>query len=108
VAWAGVLPFAAIGLLVGTLATQESAQGATMVTMLLFSLLGGIFIPVAILPPVMVTIAQALPSFWLADVAARPALGGGVPWEGVAVLAAWFVVAGGLAVWRYRRDAVRV
>ncbi|MCO1656683.1 ABC transporter permease [Pseudonocardia humida] len=108
VAWVGVLPFAAIGLLVGTLATQESAQGATMITMLLFSLLGGIFIPVAILPPAMVTIARALPSYWLADVAARPAVGGGVPWEGVAVLAAWFVAAGGLAVWRYRRDAVRV
>ena len=108
VAWAGVLPFAAIGLLVGTLATADSAQGMTMVTMLTFSLLGGIFIPAQILPPVMLSIAQVLPSYWLADIAGRPALGGGVPLEGVAVLAAWLAVAGGLAIWRYRRDALRV
>jgi ABC-2 type transport system permease protein len=107
-AWAAMLPFTAIGLLVGVLATQAAAQGATMVTMLVFSLLGGIFIPVQLLPPVMVAIARALPSYWLAEVASRPALGGGLPWEGVAVLAAWFAVAGALAVWRYRRDAARV
>ena len=107
-AWVGMLPFAAIGLLVGTLATADSAQGMTMVTMLTFSLLGGIFIPAQILPPVMLSIAQVLPSYWLADIAGRPALGGGVPLEGVAVLAAWLAVAGGLAIWRYRRDALRV
>jgi ABC-2 type transport system permease protein len=107
-AWVGVLPFAAIGLLVGTLATADTAQGVTTVTMLVFSLLGGIFIPAQILPPVMVTIAHALPSFWMADIASRQATGGGVPVEGVAVLAAWFLVAGGLAALRYRRDALRV
>jgi ABC-2 type transport system permease protein len=108
VAWLGVLPFAAIGLLVGTLATASSAQGGIMVTMLTFSLLGGIFIPVDILPPVMLTIAEALPSYWLAALSARPALGGGLPLEGVAVMAAWFLLAGALTVWRYRRDALRV
>jgi ABC-2 type transport system permease protein len=107
-AWIGMLPFAAIGLLVGTLATADSAQGMTMVTMLTFSLLGGIFIPAQLLPPVMLSIAHALPSFWLADIAGRPAFGGGLALEGVAVLAAWLAVAGGLAIWRYRRDALRV
>jgi ABC-2 type transport system permease protein len=107
-AWVAMLPFTAIGLLVGTVATPQSAQGATMVTMLVFSLLGGIFIPVPLLPPVMVSIAQALPSYWLAEIASRPALGGGLPWEGVAVLAAWTAAAGGVAVLRYRHDALRV
>lgn len=108
VAWLGVLPFAAIGLLVGSLATQDSAQGMATVTMLLFSLLGGVFIPAQILPPVMLAIAHALPSFWMSDLASRQALGGGVPLEGVAVLVAWTAVAGALAVVRYRRDALRV
>lgn len=106
-AWLGVLPFAAIGLLIGTLATATSAQGATMVTMLLFSLLGGLFISTDLLPPFMVGIARALPSYWLAELAAGQATGGGIPLEGVAVLAAWFVAAGGLTVLRYRRSAVR-
>ena len=107
-AWLGVLPFAAVGLLVGTLATPDSAQAMTTVTMLLFSLLGGIFIPAQILPPLMLTIAQVLPSYWMSDIASQQVFGGGVSPVGVAVLAAWFLVAGALAVWRYRRDSLRV
>jgi ABC-2 type transport system permease protein len=108
VSWVAVAPFAAIGLLIGSLATQDSAQGMSTVAMLTFSLAGGILIPAQVLPPVMLAIAHALPSFWLADIASREAFGGDIPLDGVAVLVAWFVVVGALAVWRYRRDALRV
>ncbi len=107
-AWIGILPFAAIGLLIGSMASQDSAQGMSMVTMLGFSLLGGILIPAQVLPPVMLAIAQTLPSYWMADIASREAFGGDLPLEGAAVLVAWFVVVGALAVWCYRRDALRV
>jgi ABC-2 type transport system permease protein len=107
-AWVGILPFAAIGLLIGSLATQDSAQGLSMVTMLAFTLLGGILIPASVLPPTMLAIAHALPSFWMADIPIEQAFGGGVPLDGIAVMAAWFVVIGALAAWRYRRDALRV
>jgi ABC-2 type transport system permease protein len=107
-AWIGVLPFAAIGLLIGSIAGQDSAQGMSMLTMLAFTLLGGILIPAQVLPPVMLAIAHALPSFWMADIAQLQAFGGDLPLDGVAVLAAWFVVIGALAIWRYRRDALRV
>jgi ABC-2 type transport system permease protein len=107
-AWIGILPFAAIGLLIGSLASQDTAQGASMVTMLGFSLLGGILIPAQVLPPVMLAIAQATPSYWMADIATLEAFGGDLPLDGVAVLVSWLVVIGALAAWRYRRDALRV
>jgi ABC-2 type transport system permease protein len=107
-AWVGVLPFAAIGLLIGSFASQDSAQGMSMVTMLVFSLLGGVLIPAQVLPPVMLAIAHALPSYWMANIPMVEAFGGDLPADGVAVLAAWFVVVGALAAWRYRRDALRV
>lgn len=108
VEWVGVLPFAAVGLLVGMLATPDSSQAMATVAMLLFSFLGGVFIPPDILPPVMVAIAQALPSYWLVDSAMGQAFGGGISAEGVAVSLAWVVVAGGLVAMRYRRDGARV
>ncbi len=86
-AWLGVLPFAAIGLLVGMVATPDSAQSMSTVTMLLFSLLGGVIIPVQVLPPVAVSFAHALPSYWLTTIAIGQANGGGVRTEGVAVVA---------------------
>jgi ABC-2 type transport system permease protein len=107
-AWIAVLPFAAIGLLIGSLATQDSAQPLSMVTMLAFSFLGGVLIPAQVLPPTMLAIAHALPSFWMTDIPLEQALDGNVPLDGVAVLVAWFVVIGALAIWRYRRDALRV
>src|SRR3954470_6750836 len=108
-AWVAMLPFAAIGLLIGSLATQDSAQAMSMVTTLVLTLLGGVLIPAQVLPPVMLAIAHALPSYWMADIVTLEAFGGGdLPMDGIAVLVGWFVVIGALAVWRYRRDALRV
>jgi ABC-2 type transport system permease protein len=107
-AWLGVLPFAAIGLLLGMVATPDSAQGMTTVTMLLFTLLGGVLIPAQVLPAVMVSVAHVLPSYWLTTIANGQVTGDAVPIEGVAVLLAWLVVVGAGVAVRYRRDAMRV
>lgn len=107
-AWLGVLPFAAIGLLVGLFATPDSAQGMSMVTMMVFSLLGGVLIPPSVLPAVMVSIAKVLPSYWMVDIAMGRALGGPIAPEGIAVIAAWVLAIGALVAVRYRRDALRV
>jgi ABC-2 type transport system permease protein len=107
-AWIGVLPFAAIGLLVGMAATPDSAQGMSTVTMLLFSILGGVLIPPSVLPSVMVSIAKLLPSYWIVDTAMGQAFGTGISAQGVAVMLGWLLVAGALVAVRYRRDALRV
>lgn len=107
-AWLGVLPFAAVGLLVGMAATSDSAQSMSTVAMLLFSILGGVLIPAQVLPATMVAIAKFLPSYWLVAETMGQAFGAGVDLQGVLVPAAWLVVAGALVAVRYRRDALRV
>ncbi|GEL16917.1 hypothetical protein PA7_07540 [Pseudonocardia asaccharolytica DSM 44247 = NBRC 16224] len=78
-AWLGVLPFAALGLLVGMVVTQDSAQPVAAVTMLVFSLLGGIFIPAQLMPAGLATLAHLLPSHWLAEIARGQACGEPLP-----------------------------
>jgi ABC-2 type transport system permease protein len=107
-AWFGVLPFAAIGLLLGLVATPDSAQGMSTVTMLVFSLLGGVLIPAEVLPSGMVAVAHLLPSYWLTAIAQGQATGDAVPIEGVGVVLAWLLVGGAGVAIRYRRDALRV
>ncbi|GAA1326109.1 ABC transporter permease [Pseudonocardia xinjiangensis] len=107
-AWIGVLPFAAIGLLLGLVATPDSAQGMSTVTMLVFSLLGGVLIPAQVLPSGMLTVAHLLPSYWLTAIAQGQASGAALPIEGVAVVLGWLLVAGAAVAVRYRRDALRV
>ena len=107
-AWLGVLPFAAVGLLIGMAATPDSAQSMSTVTMLLFSILGGVLIPAQVLPAAMVAVAKFLPSYWIVAETMGQAFGAGVDVEGVLVMLAWLVVVGALVAVRYRRDALRV
>jgi ABC-2 type transport system permease protein len=107
-AWLGVLPFAAIGLLLGMIATPDSAQGMTTVTMLLFTLLGGVLIPAQVLPAAAASFAHLLPSYWLTTIALGQVNGESVSMTGVAVILAWLVVVGAGVALLYRRDALRV
>jgi ABC-2 type transport system permease protein len=107
-AWLSVLPFAAIGSLIGMAATPDSAQGMSTVVMLLFSLLGGVLIPVQVLPAAMVAVAQFLPSYWIVAETMGQAFGTGLDGQGELVMLAWLVVACALVGVRYRHDALRV
>jgi ABC-2 type transport system permease protein len=104
---AGCLPFAAMGIVVGSIADGDGAQGLTMVLYLVLAALGGLWMPVQILPAPMQTIAKTLPSYHLAQLGwhiargVAPALGDGL------VLLAWFAGAALLAVAVSRRLAMR-
>ena len=56
---------------------------------------------------VLVTIANVLPSYHLANLGWHALAGGAPDPVDVAVLAAYGVVIGGLALWRYRADELR-
>jgi ABC-2 type transport system permease protein len=104
---AGCLPFAAMGILVGTIADGDGAQGLTMVLYLVLAALGGLWMPVQILPSALQTVAKTLPSYHLAQLGWHVAQGVAPALGDVLVLLAWFAGAALLAVAASRRLTLR-
>ena len=101
----GLLPFAALGIMLGHLLGVE-AVGPTIGGLSgLLGFLGGVWFPLG--NGVMRDIVQALPSFWLVQ-ASHVSLGGqGWNATGWLVVAAWTIALSLLAAYAYRRDTAR-
>jgi ABC-2 type transport system permease protein len=101
----GLIPFAALGIVLGLMLTTDSIGPALGGMTALLAFLGGVWFPIT--SGAMHTIAMALPSYWLVQ-AAHVGLGGG-GWgpKGWAVVAAWTAVATVVATRAYRRDSDR-
>jgi ABC-2 type transport system permease protein len=101
----GLVPFAALGILLGHLLNPDSIGPAMGGTTALLSILGGVWFPIT--SGALHDIAQLLPSFWLVQ-ASHIALGGsGWGWLGWVVMTGWTIVFTALAVRAYRRDTAR-
>lgn len=103
----GSVPFAALGILLGYLFDQNSAQGAVMIANFGLAILGGLWAPTEAFPDVFVTIAQVLPSFHFANLGRAAVTGRAPDIADVAILAGYAIVIGGLVFWRYRREELR-
>jgi ABC-2 type transport system permease protein len=103
----GLIPFAALGILLGHLLTPDSIGPAMGGGISLLALLGGTWFPLA-KHGFLHALSQCIPSYWLVR-ASHVALGG-QSWSaaGWAVMAAWTVVLSALAARAYRRDTGRV
>lgn len=105
--WIGIIPFGLIAVLIGQFAKPSFAQPLFMVTFLGLAILGGLWIPLDILPVWVNNVAQVVPSYWLnklGQMGARLSGDAGAP---ALVLGAWTVVLAVLITWRYRRDSAR-
>jgi ABC-2 type transport system permease protein len=107
VLWVSALPFAALGVLVGFVASSETAYPLVTALMFLLSFFGGLFTPVGDLPVVLRHVASFLPSYhdaslgWAVVAGRTPGLGDAGVLLGYAVLL-------GLAVtWRHRVEESR-
>jgi ABC-2 type transport system permease protein len=102
----GLVPFAAVGILMGHLLTQDAIGPALGGSTALFAFLGGVWFPIT--NGTLKHIAEVLPSYWLVQ-AAHIGIGGHT-WSrtGWIVIIAWTVVAARLARIAYRRDTKRV
>jgi ABC-2 type transport system permease protein len=105
--WLGVIPFAFIALLIGQFAKPQFAQPLFMVIFFGMAILGGLWVPLSVLPSWMTNIAQVVPSYWLNRLGQMGANLSGDVLEPMLVLLAWTVGLGAVIVWRYRRDAAR-
>jgi len=103
----GILPFVAMGVLVGHLLTSDSMGPAIGGGSAFFGFLGGVWYP---LPEhgTLHVIGECIPSFWLTRAGW---VGIGAPsWElkGWVVIGIWSIAMAVLAGWAYRRDTKRV
>ena len=102
----GLVPFAALGILMGHLLTTDSIGPAMGGTTALFALLGGVWFPIT--SGVMHRVAEALPSYWLVQ-ASHIGIGGhGWSHTGWIVMIVWTAGAAILAGRAYQRDTLRV
>jgi ABC-2 type transport system permease protein len=105
--WIGIIPFALIAILIGQFAKPSFAQPLFMVTFLGLAILGGLWVPLDILPHWVSNVAQVAPSFWLNKLGQMGAgLTGNIGTPAI-VLGAWTLVLAALITWRYRRDSAR-
>jgi ABC-2 type transport system permease protein len=102
----GLVPFAALGVLLGHMLTPDSIGPAMGGGISLLALLGGTWFPLGH-HGFLHDLAQYIPSYWLVQ-ASHVALGGR-PWSamGWIVMGAWTVVLSALAARAYRRDTGR-
>lgn len=102
----GLIPFAALGVVLGHLLTTDAIGPALGGGAGLLALIGGFWFPIT--AGFVHDVGQFLPSWWLVQ-ASHVSLGGAV-WaaKGWAIVAAWSVLLTWAAVWAYRRDALRV
>ena len=103
----GLIPFAALAILLGHLVSSDAIGPVLGGTTALLALLGGVWFPVGT-HGLMHAIAQALPSYWLVQAARVGAGGTGWGTTGWLVVAAWSIAATALASRAYRRDTARV
>jgi ABC-2 type transport system permease protein len=100
----GVLPFCALGMLVGTLVKGQGAPGVINIIYLPMSFLSGLWIPLSMLPLALQRIAPAWPSAHLQQLALRAlGMGHSAAWPHVAVLLAFTVAFFLLAARRLKR-----
>lgn len=105
--WLCTIPFAVIGLAIGSMAKPDTVQPVTMIFYLGLSILGGLWVPVTQFSATFQQLAEYTPAYWVADIGRTVLAGGGVPPQGIAVLAAWTVGLGAVGVVAYRRSGKR-
>jgi ABC-2 type transport system permease protein len=102
----GLVPFVAIGIVIGHLVSSDAVGPALGGLTALFGLLGGVWFPIGS-GSFLHSVAVVLPSYWLVQASK---LGIGAPaWgaTGWLVIALWTVAGVAVARWAYRRDTQR-
>jgi ABC-2 type transport system permease protein len=107
-AWAASFVFATFGLFMGYLLPAENVMQAIGPVLGIFSLFGGLFIPVSLLPSVMQSIAPFMPTYGVAAIARFPLVGG--PFDPVWLLSVvvWTSAFATAAMLLFRRDTRRI
>jgi ABC-2 type transport system permease protein len=107
VLWASTLPFVVLGVLVGFVASSETAYPLVTALMFLLSFFGGLFTPVSNMPIVLRRIADFLPSFHSASIGWAVVAGRAPGLRDAGILLAYAVVLGLAVTSRHRAEESR-
>ena len=106
--WIGSLLFAAFGLFVGYLLPSENVMQIIGFALMLFSFGGGLFIPLSQFSHPLRVLAIYTPLYGLNQLVHYPLVQGTFDWTWAANLVVWLVIFTAGAIWRFRKDTVRV
>ena len=106
-AWATSLVFAAFGLFIGYLLPSENVMQVIGPVLGVFALFGGLFVPLALLPAAMQSIAPYMPTYGVAAIARYPLEGDAFDLTWLLSVVLWTAVFAGAAIFLFRRDTRR-
>lgn len=88
----GSLPFLAIGTLIGMMKKVETAAGISNVIYMVLAVAGGLWMPLEVMPKLMQSIAQWLPSYNFGNGAWEIVRGNMPNWKNILILVAYLAV----------------
>jgi ABC-2 type transport system permease protein len=98
----GVLPFAALGVAIGYVFDESTAQVIFTISFLGMSILGGLWTPLSQFPDTLATIGRMLPSFHFANLGWSALADQAIDPVDVGVLLVYGLVFVAIVAWRYR------
>ena len=104
----GALPFAALGVAIGFLFDESSAQLVFSIAFVGLAVLGGLWTPISSFPDALATLARMTPSYRFADLGWSVLAGRSPDIADVLVLAAYGAAFVAVVGWRYRASEERM
>jgi ABC-2 type transport system permease protein len=106
-AWAAALVFASFGLFMGYLLPTENVMQIIGPVLGVFALVGGLFVPVTLLPTTVQDIAPYMPPYGVAQIARYPLAGGDFDLSWVVSVVLWTLLFSAGAAFLFTRDTKR-
>ncbi|UQA93277.1 ABC transporter permease [Streptomyces halobius] len=102
--WLGSFVFAALGVAIGYLATGDAVRPITMLIYFGLAFLGGLWMPMTLLPQWVQNIAEWLPTHAYAALGTAVEVGSAPHLKDITILAGYLLVFAAGAAWLYRKD----
>lgn len=103
----GVLPFAALGVAIGYVFDESTAQLIFTISFVGLAILGGLWTPISQFPDALATIGRMLPSYHFANLGWSAVAGRAPDLGDVFALVVYGAVFIGIVAWRYRATEIR-